>query len=137
MRTTIGCGLPRALGFTSAVALSVIGSRTLASGAAAIVNGGGGGAAVGGGALAQLTMMAAAITGPTSQVRCGGMTSLVAGSTLVGATLGLESPELLFVCLRKLLSEQFAKGCFGVLDHIMKLVAVQVPVPQPRRHRQQ
>ncbi len=49
-------------------------------------------------------------------------------SSALGAVQGLEPHELFFVCLGKLVAEQIAKARVGVLDHIMKSVAIKFPV---------
>src|SRR5687768_17365861 len=137
MRSTTGEGRPFLSGFTSALTASVIGAFTLASAAAAIVNGGG---ATGGGAFAQAAAAAAATIQSRVNLRWRTVIACMSmrpRSTLSGAAFGFEAGELLFVGRGEFLPEELTKAGLGVLDHITNSFAVQVPVPQLRRHAEQ
>src|SRR5689334_15563197 len=45
----------------------------------------------------------------------------------------LQAFELLLIGSREFIAEQLAEISFGILDHIMELVAIEFPIAQPRR----
>src|SRR5688500_6365264 len=50
---------------------------------------------------------------------------------------GLQAFELFFVGAGEFIAKQLAEIAFWIFDHIMEFVAIEFPVAQPRRRRQQ